>query len=315
MTSALNPSECKVALLCGGRSGERQISLASGEGAKGALEEAGFPVTVLDPAEPEDLKALVDGGFDVAFLCTHGRYGEDGTLQGFLELIDIPYTGSGVWGSALAINKSKAKIFYSNAGLHTPDSVTVFRGQDVDVPSIVSVVGEHCVVKAASEGSTLGIFIAENEDQIGPAIEQAFDYDSEVVVERYVKGDEFTIAVMGNDDPEALPVVQIIPQNGFYDFEAKYAPGGSEHLCPAPIPESLTHSLQEQAVVAHKALGCRGVSRTDFIVDDSGTCWVLETNTLPGMTKTSLLPDAGRAAGMSFPQICTKLIELALEDK
>lgn len=315
MTSTLNPSECKVALLCGGRSGERQISLASGEGAKGALEEAGFPVTVLDPAEPGDLKVLVDGGFDVAFLCTHGRYGEDGTLQGFLELIDLPYTGSGVWGSALAINKSKAKIFYANAGLHTPDSVTLFRGQEVDVPAIVNVVGEHCVVKAASEGSTLGIFIAESEDQIGPAISQAFDYDVEVVVERYVKGDEFTIAVLGNQEPEALPVVQIIPQNGFYDFEAKYAPGGSEHLCPAPISESLTHSLQEQAVIAHKALGCRGVSRTDFIVDDSGTCWVLETNTLPGMTKTSLLPDAGRAAGMSFPQICTKLIELALESK
>ncbi|MDO4503177.1 MAG: D-alanine--D-alanine ligase [Coriobacteriia bacterium] len=315
MTSTLIPSECNVALLCGGRSGERQISLNSGEGAKGALLEAGFPVTVLDPAEPADLKRLVDGGFDVAFLCTHGRYGEDGTLQGFLELIDLPYTGSGVWGSALAINKAKAKIFYSNAGLHTPDSVTVYRGQDVDVPALVDVVGEHCVVKAASEGSTLGIFIAENQSEIGPAIQQAFEYDSEVVVERYVKGDEFTIAVMGNDDPEALPVVQIIPQNGFYDFEAKYAPGGSEHLCPAPISESLTHSLQEQAVAAHKALGCRGVSRTDFIVDDSGTCWVLETNTLPGMTKTSLLPDAGRAAGMSFPQICTKLIELALEGK
>lgn len=315
MTSTLIPSECNVALLCGGRSGERQISLNSGEGAKAALLEAGFPVTVLDPAKPEDLKTLIDGGFDVAFLTTHGRYGEDGTLQGFLELIDLPYTGSGVWGSALAINKAKAKVFYSAAGLRTPDSVTLLKGQPVDVDEVVKVVGEHCVVKAASEGSTLGIFVAENKEQVGPAIQQAFEYDNQVVVERFVRGSEFTVAVLGNSNPEALPVIQIIPQNGFYDFEAKYALGGSEHLCPAPISESLTQSLQEQAVVAHKALGCLGVSRTDFIVDDSNTCWALETNTLPGMTQTSLLPDAGRAAGMSFPQICTKLIELALEEK
>ena len=314
MNKKVVPQDTRVALLAGGRSGEREISLASGEGARTALEEAGFQVTQLDPANSKDLKTLIDGGFDVAFICTHGRFGEDGTLQGFLELIDLPYTGSGVWASALAMNKAKAKLFYAEAGMRTPDSVTLYAGEPYDVNAVVQVVGEHCVIKAASEGSTIGIFVATCADEIAPAVEKAFEFDREVVVERYVVGDEFTIAVLGNSEPQALPVIQIIPQNGFYDFEAKYAPGGSEHLCPAPISAALTAALQEQAVQAHKALGCRGVSRTDFIVDDSGTCWALETNTIPGMTGTSLLPDAARAAGMSFPQVCTKLVELALQE-
>ena len=312
MTEPFNPQDCKVALLSGGRSGEREISLNSGKGAGKALVEAGFPVTYLDPANKEDLVTLINGDFDVAFLCTHGRYGEDGVLQGFLELIDLPYTGPGVWASALAMNKSKAKMFYTRAGVDTPASVTVYKNEPLDLEAIVSKVGGHCVVKAACEGSTLGIFLVNDASELEDAINQAFEYDDQVLVEQFVTGEEFTVAVLGNENAQALPVIKIVPAKGFYDFEAKYAPGGSEHICPAPISDELTAELQSRALRAHKALECVGVSRTDFIVDENGQPWVLETNTLPGMTGTSLLPDAARVAGMSFPELCTKMVQNAI---
>lgn len=308
-----NTKECKVALLSGGLSGEREISIASGKGAHTALVEAGYEVTCLDPSRPEDLKALIDGNFDVVFLCLHGRYGEDGVIQGFLELLDIPYTGSGVWSSATAMNKSKAKQAYEAASLPTPPSITLHRGDVIDVAAIIAAVGEHSVVKAASEGSTLGIYLIDEAAALEPAILQAMHLDNDVVVEKYISGREFTVVVLGNEDAEALPIIEIIPAHGFYDFEAKYAPGGSEHICPAKISEELAKTMQRLAVKAHKALECAGVSRTDFIVDDSQICWILETNTIPGMTETSLLPDAARAAGMTFPEVCEKLIDLALE--
>ncbi|WP_139651398.1 D-alanine--D-alanine ligase [Raoultibacter phocaeensis] len=317
MTKTFTPHTCKVALIAGGKSGEREISLASGEGAKEALEQAGFPVTSIDPAKREDLVALIEGDFDVAFLCLHGKYGEDGTMQGMLEIIGLPYIGSDVWSSALAMDKSKSKVFYEQAGLRTPRSVTLYAADRVEneMPhkAITAAVGERAVVKPATEGSALGVFIVTGEAEIAAAIEKAFEIDSEVLVETYIEGDEFTVAVIGNDEPEALPVIKIVPTNEFYDFESKYAPGGSQHLCPAPLSDEQTAEVQRMAVDAHKALGCRGVSRSDFILDSEGAFWLLETNTIPGMTGTSLLPDAGRAAGMSFPELCTKLIKLALE--
>lgn len=313
MSDTFTPQTCNVALLAGGRSGEREISLASGMGAKKALEEAGFPVTVIDPADKEDLKTLIDGDFDVAFICLHGKYGEDGTMQGMLEIIGLPYIGSNVWGSALAMDKAKAKVFYTQVGIRTPQSVTLCSPDEKSVEDIIEQVGRHCVVKPATEGSALGVFIVEGEEAIADALGKAFAIDDEVLVETYVEGDEYTVAVVGNDEAEALPVIQIVPTNEFYDFESKYAPGGSQHLCPAPLSEDATAAVQRMAVEAHRVLGCRGVSRSDFIMDGKGAFWILETNTIPGMTGTSLLPDAARAAGMDFPALCTKLIELALE--
>lgn len=307
------PHACKVALLAGGKSGEREVSLASGEGAKEALEEAGFSVTVFDPAEKEDLKALIDGDFDVAFLCLHGKYGEDGTVQGMLEVLGLPYIGSDVWSSALAMNKVKAKVFYERAGIRTPRSITLRSTRERELDSIIEEIGKQCVVKPATEGSALGVFIVSGKEELEDAIAKAFSLDKEVLVESYIKGEEFTVAVIGNDNPEALPIIKIVPTSDFYDFESKYAPGGSQHLCPAPLSEEVTAEMQRMAVDAHQALGCKGVSRSDFIMDDEGLLWILETNTIPGMTGTSLLPDAGRAAGMSFPQLCTKLVQLALE--
>lgn len=307
------PEDLRVALLAGGASDEREISLASGRGAGNALREAGFSVTELDPAEKKDLQNLIAGNYDVAFLCMHGKMGEDGTLQGFLEMIGLPYIGSGVWSSALAMDKAKSKLFYENAGIQTPVSVTLYSPDDMSVEDILSTVGESCVVKPATEGSALGVYIVKGADEVKDAIGKAFELDSEVLVETFVKGTELTIAVLGNEQLEALPVIQIVPRNEFYDFESKYAPGGSQHLCPAPLNAEATEKVQTMAKAAHRALGCSGISRSDFIMDENGEFWILETNTLPGMTETSLLPDAARAAGIEFPELCTRLIELALE--
>lgn len=307
------PEDLRVALLAGGASDEREISLASGRGAGNALREAGFSVTEFDPAEKKDLQNLIAGNYDVAFLCMHGKMGEDGTLQGFLEMIGLPYIGSGVWSSALAMDKAKSKLFYENAGIQTPVSVTLYSPDDMSVEDILSTVGESCVVKPATEGSALGVYIVKGADEVKDAIEKAFELDSEVLVETFVKGTELTIAVLGNEQLEALPVIQIVPRNEFYDFESKYAPGGSQHLCPAPLNAEATEKVQAMAKAAHRVLGCSGISRSDFIMDENGEFWILETNTLPGMTETSLLPDAARAAGIEFPELCTRLIELALE--
>ena len=307
------PEDLRVALLAGGASDEREISLASGRGAGNALREAGFSVTEFDPAEKKDLQNLITGNYDVAFLCMHGKMGEDGTLQGFLEMIGLPYIGSGVWSSALAMDKAKSKLFYENAGIQTPVSVTLYSPDDMSVEDILSTVGESCVVKPATEGSALGVYIVKGADEVKDAIGKAFELDSEVLVETFVKGTELTIAVLGNEQLEALPVIQIVPRNEFYDFESKYAPGGSQHLCPAPLNAEATEKVQTMAKAAHRALGCSGISRSDFIMDENGEFWILETNTLPGMTETSLLPDAARAAGIEFPELCTRLIELALE--
>lgn len=310
---AIKPTDYKVAVICGGTSAERDVSLKSGEGASEALKEAGFDVTVLDPAHKEDLMRLLNEQFDVAFLCLHGRGGEDGAMQGFLQIVGLPYTGSGIQASALAIDKSAAKRIYREADIPTPIALCLKRGMPYDIETIIAQVGEHCVVKPATEGSSIGVSIVSQADELQTALDQAFIHDASVVVESFVEGVEVTVSVIGNETPEPFPVIQMIPRNDFYDFESKYAPGGSEHLCPAPLEEVITKRLQNLACEAHCALGCRGVSRTDFIIDPEGNPWCLETNTIPGMTATSLIPDAARAAGISFSEVCTRLVELALE--
>ncbi len=314
MAAYIDPSQCKVALLYGGTSAERAVSVNSGKGAQAALQEAGFQVTMLDPASREDLALLVNEPFDVAFLALHGKGGEDGTIQGMLELLGIPYTGSGVAASALAINKAKAKLVYTAADIPTPAFLSYLDSLEVDLEEISRRVGDHCVVKACFEGSSNGIYMVENRAQLKEALSDAFSLGQDVLVEQYVAGDEFTVAVVGNKDLEALPVIQIVPSSEYYDYEAKYAPGGSQHLCPAPISDELSAQLQDLAVHAHKALGCAGLSRSDFVVDAQGNAWILETNTIPGMTATSLLPDAARAKGYSFAELARILIDLAFEN-
>ena len=310
--SSFEPKEISVVLLAGGNSGEREISLASGAGAKKALETAGFKVTQLDPADKDDLRNLVDGCFDVAFLALHGKGGEDGAMQGMLEVLGIPYTGPGIWSSATAMDKVKATVFYRSHGVPTPSSLTLHSSDELSARDIADKVGSRCVVKAATEGSALGVYLCDGIDDIADALTSVFEIDDTALAEAFVSGDEYTVAVLGTKQPEALPVIQIVPMHEFYDFESKYATGGSKHICPAPLSEEDTKKACDLAVAAHRALGCEGVSRTDMIRDEKGEFWVLETNTIPGMTETSLLPDAARAAGMDFPELCCRLIEDAL---
>ena len=313
-----NASDYKVAVVYGGISGEREVSLNSGKSSAAALREIGFEVELIDSAEKADLVRLLEGGFDVAFLALHGRGGEDGTIQGFLETAGIPYTGSGVLASAMAINKSKAKELYELAGLRVAPSQTVGAADildDQDMEEILeSVGGLPCVGKPATEGSSLGMTIVRASEDLPAALETALSVDEEALVEGFVEGTELTVAVMGNEEPVALPVIQIVAtEDEFYNYHAKYAAGGSRHLCPAPLTPVQAEQAQDMALAAHAVLGCRGISRSDIILDAEGQCWILETNTLPGMTGTSLVPDAARAAGIEFPQLCEKLVALALE--
>ena len=313
-----NPTEYSVAVVYGGTSGEREVSLKSGACCAEALKSIGFSVELIDPASREDLKKLIDGNFDVAFLALHGRGGEDGPMQGFLETIGLPYTGSGLLTSAHAMNKSITKDIFEDSGLPVAMSITV--GKDdlldkADLEEIIDMCGLPCVVKPTTEGSSLGMTIVRDLDELAPALEVAFAVDVEAMVESFISGNEYTVAVLGNELPTALPVLQVIPNDEeFYNFEAKYSAGGSTHICPAPLTEEQTNTMQEIAMAAHMVLGCRGVSRTDIMIDEDGKFWVLETNTLPGMTETSLVPDAARVHGLEFPQLCEALIELALED-
>lgn len=311
MSSQRTPQSIKVALLAGGKSGERTVSLSSGKSVEQALRSVGFEVVMLDPASKDDLKILLNESFDVAFLALHGKGGEDGTIQGFLETIGLPYTGSGVWASATAVNKITSKFFYREAGIPTPASMKLCSPQ-TSSEEIKEKVGLPCVVKAAKEGSALGVYICNTEEEVKEAVEKVFTVDTSAFVETFVKGGEFTVGVLGSDVPEALPVIKIIPVNEFYDYESKYATGGSQHICPAPLSEEDTKRAQELALKAHQVLGCRGVSRTDLLQDETGKFWVLETNTLPGMTATSLLPDAAKVKGISFEQLCSDMIFDAL---
>lgn len=303
----------RVALLKGGVSGERSVSLSSAAQVARALRSEGYDVVEIDTGRTGFMGELERLEMDVVFICLHGRYGEDGTVQGLCELLGVPYTGSGVLASALAMDKDMSKTIYRAHGLNTPESITLSRGGKLDSAAIEALLGERVVVKPAREGSALGVTIVHGAEELEPAVAAAFEIDELVLVERFVSGVEVTVGVLGNDDPTALPVIEIVPQNEFYDFDAKYTVGKSTHVIPARIDQEAFEECLRLGLEAHRALGCRGVSRSDLIVDDTGACWLLETNTIPGMTETSLLPDAARAVGIGFEKLCSTIVELALD--
>ena len=303
----------RVAVLMGGRSAEREVSLNTGAQVAEALASRGHEVCTIDTARADFITAIQEAASDVVFICLHGRLGEDGTVQGLLELLDTPYVGSGVLASALATDKVMTKFLYCAHGIPTPDYVVLRRGEDVDEAAL-SALGERTVVKPACEGSSVGMSIVHGASELPAAIAKAFTHDDRVLVERFVDGVEVTVGVLGNGESAfALPTLEIVPSNEFYDYESKYIPGMSRHLIPAGVSESARAGCQLAALAAHKQLGCSGVSRTDTIVTADGQILVLETNTIPGMTSTSLLPDAARAAGIEFAELCERLIGYALE--
>ena len=304
----------RVTVLLGGTSGEREVSLASGAACAGALRAEGYEVAEVDTQDADFVSQIVESEPDVVFIALHGVGGEDGTIQGLLELLGLPYTGPGVLASALAMDKERAKVFYRDAGVTTPPSLAVERGGEMPTDDELSALGERIVVKPACEGSALGVRIV-SAGEATDAVRGELETYERVIVERCIEGTEATVAVLGGAEPVALPVIEIVPwaQSEFYDYEAKYAPGGSTHVIPGRFSEAVTARCQELALAAHRSLGCWGVSRSDMIVDETGEVWVLETNTVPGMTETSLLPDAAAKAGISFGELCRRLVELALE--
>jgi len=309
--TAMTPRR-RIAVLAGGTSGEREVSLNSGRNVAAALGEVGHEVLELDTIDIGFVAILTEWAPDVVFLALHGTDGEDGRMQGLLELLRIPYTGSGVLGSALAMDKPKAKVFYKNAGLETPECVEV-TPDEAGLAAAQGFIARHglpCVVKPAAEGSSLGVSIVHQATELASALDRAFAAGSSVLVERFIAGTEITVPVIGLREPEALPVIEIVPRiSEFYDYESKYADGGSDHIIPARLPERQLARAQEAAVTAHKALGLTGVSRSDMIVDAMGTPWVIETNTIPGMTRTSLLPDAARHLGIAAGDLYTRIAE------
>lgn len=304
----------RIAVLRGGTSAEREVSLATGEQVGAALAQRGFSVELIDSADSRFIDRLASGGFDAVFICLHGRFGEDGTVQGLLELLGLPYVGSGVLASALAMDKVISKRLFAAEGLLTPPFVVCRAGEAHDLGAIIEALGPKVVVKPANEGSSVGMSIVHEPAELPVALEQAFAHDETVIVEAFVAGVEVTVGVIGNRELVALPTLEIVPEHEFYDYESKYVPGMSSHIIPARVSEAAREACQSIALAAHRALGCRGMSRADTIVTPDERVFLLEVNTIPGMTPTSLLPDAARAAGIEFPDLCERLVRLALED-
>jgi D-alanine-D-alanine ligase len=306
----------RLALLSGGISSEREVSIKSGNQVYEALDKAKYDVTRYDPAT--DLGRLVAEAsrIDVAFIVLHGPYGEDGTVQGLLDLLHIPYQGSGVLGSALAMDKWVSKKLYREAGLPVPAFEVITQGEAYDREALAKMPGYPLVVKPRHGGSSIGTSVVQSPDQLPQALDRAFEYGPHVMVEAYLEGIEITGGVLGNDHCQLLPIVEIIPESSytFFDYEAKYQEGATREICPARISKRLSDCAQSYAAKAHRGLCCRGYSRTDMIIQDE-IIYVLETNTIPGMTPVSLFPLAAKAAGISFSQLLDRLIELALEDR
>ena len=302
----------RIAVLLGGRSAEREVSLSSGAGCVRALRDEGFDVVEIDPGV-NPASQLLDAKPDCAFNALHGRWGEDGCIQGLLEWMAIPYTHSGVLASSLAMHKQRTKDVYRAAGIPVVNSIIADR-HDAGREHLME---PPYVIKPVNEGSSVGVYIIRKGDNRPPSelTRPEWNLGQELMIEEFVPGRELTVSVLGC---KALAVTEITTELEFYDYEAKYAAGGSRHILPADIPSAVTQEAMRLAVLAHEALGCRGVTRTDFRYDDSGSkdrLIALETNTQPGMTPTSLVPEQAAYTGMSYASLCRWLVEDASCDR
>ena len=302
----------KVGVLFGGRSAEREISLISGSGVLQALQSKGIDAHAFDPAE-RSLAELAAEKFDRVFIALHGRYGEDGTLQGALELLGIPYTGSGVMASSVGMDKVTTKIVWLAAGVPTPKYITIAAGAGVDADAIVAELGLPLIVKPPLEGSTIGITKVVDAAGLQAAVDLARQYDKVVLVEQFIQGREFSVPVLGSGPTaRALPIVEIVAPEGNYDYQNKYFTDDTKYHCPAPLDAATTAAIQAHVVNAYRALGCEGWSRIDVLLRESDNQpFLLEVNTSPGMTTHSLVPMAARAEGTSYEDLCVDILRSA----
>ena len=303
----------KVAVLKGGSSSEREVSLNSGQQVEAALRRRGHQVVGFD-FDADTFTALAGGGFDCVFIALHGPLGEDGTVQGMCELLELPYTGCGVLSSALCIDKAMSNRVLEQAGLNIPayQEHDVREGIPPDLPEkLVAGLGLPLVVKPTRQGSTVGLTIAKSEEEVADGLVLAGRYDFRVLAQRFVTGVEITVGVLATPEVQVLPTLEIVSENPVYDYDAKYTAGKSHHIIPARVPEPARAAAAAAAELAFRTLRCEGMARVDIIVDAAATPWVLEVNTGPGLTALSLLPDAARAAGIEFDELCERLVRHA----
>ena len=293
----------KVAVLMGGRSAEREVSLKSGTAVHAAMLQRGIDAHAIDAGD-DVLRVLADGLFDRVFIALHGRGGEDGVIQGALEALRLPYTGSGVLGSALGMDKLRSKWVWQSVGLDVPAFAVV--DARTDAAALVKNLGLPLMIKPAREGSSLGVSKVKDAQEAPAAIAAALKLDDIVLAEQFIRGGEYTCAILGR---EALPAIRIETPREFYDYEAKYFADDTRYLCPCGLPTAQEEALKSLALRAFDALGCRGWGRVDFMVDSKGKAWLIEVNTVPGMTDHSLVPMAARQAGISFDELVWRILE------
>ena len=298
----------KVAVMFGGTSAEREVSLRSGAAVLAALQKQGVDAHAFDPKD-QPLSALTSAGFDRVFIVLHGRGGEDGTMQGALQLMGLPYTGSRVLGSALAMDKIRCKWLFQAQGLPTAGFLVAEAGKQLNYQDILQQLAGKVMVKPANEGSSIGMSAASTAEELEQALAVAFKYDSDVLVEQWIQGREFTVSILNG---KALPVVEMRTPRSFYDYEAKYQSNSTEYLCPAPLTADQTAFLQNAATAAFTAVGASGWGRVDAMLDQQGNFYLLEVNTVPGMTEKSLVPMAAKAAGLTFEQLVLQILEQTL---
>jgi len=305
-------ADLKVGVIAGGISSEREVSLSTGRSIYEALIKAGYNTQFID--FEGNVQSIIEKNINVAFIALHGKYGEDGTIQGLLELLKVPYTGSGVLSSALAMDKIFTKKIFQFENIPTPDFLSIHEQNFKEHKEINSYIKDKIrypvIVKPNRGGSTIGVNIVNKENDLQDAIKAAFVYDNAVLVEKYIKGRLLTVGIIGND-PIALPLIEIKPKSGFYDYAAKYTQGLTEYLVPAPVEKSLADNISNLAIRCHEMLDCSGVSRVDLIMDMDNNINILEVNTIPGMTPTSLVPKAAASCGIDFVSLAEIILNCA----
>lgn len=305
----------KIIVVMGGTSTEAEISRQTGTAILKALQSKGYNAEGMELHPQTFAREIAAAKPAIVFNALHGKYGEDGLIQGTLDMLGIPYTGSGVLAAAITMDKAASKRVFIAEGISTPKAHSYYRFENEQrnlAAEIEHEFGLPVVVKASSQGSSIGVYIVEQSADLASALTDAFKYDNEVIVEQFIRGKELTVAVWGNEKKqEAFPIIEITTTSGRYDYKSKYTKGASTHIIPARVSAEKTKEIQALAVKTFRACGCRGVARVDMMLSEDGTPYVIEVNSVPGMTELSLVPDAGRAMGVEFPDLCAHLLEMA----